>query len=410
VVLDPPKTVMDCQDKELKKTHKCTPRRVIMVHSGAFEKYVGVLDASFAQKKGDPVDWELQSFKYTPVPIDSHVPEDARVKELLEPYYDELTKEVQLDLVVGYAPQTIKRSGMEGGDSALGNIVTESMWKRQGIETDFAMTNTTGMRADMYQGPVTVEDMYNIFPWQNTITKMFLSGRDVIELFDYAARRSQKRGCVSQIQLAGAKVELFCGPCTDSNRPKDWPQARETGKACAQKILIGGAEVQQDAQYELSTNNYIAQGGSGFYMLKANTTQHDTGINMRDALIDYIRQMKPCGADSSGITPACATDSDCPADYECACDGRYVWDEASAACKDNGKCDKNGGHCALSACVSGVTTRFGRECAESKDKQADIDECKCTKKNLAAQQCTQTACLDSSNNVKEDQRVKMVLP
>ena len=407
VVLDPPKTVMDCQTTELKKKYGCTPRRVIMVHSGAFEKYVGVLDTSFSQKKGDPINWELQSFKYKPIPIDASVPEDARVKELLEPYFDELKKDVQLDLVVGYAPHTIKRVGMDGGDSGLGNIVTESMWKRQSIETDFAMTNTTGMRADMYQGPVTVEDMYNIFPWQNTITKMYLSGRDVIELFDYAARRSQTRGCVSQVQLAGARVELFCGPCTESSRPKDWPQARETDKACAQKILIDGQDVRKDAQYELATNNYIAQGGSGFYMLKANTTQHDTGINMRNALIDYIRQMKPCGADSSGNTPSCATDADCPTDYQCACDGRYVWD--SATCKDNGKCGNQGGHCALSACVNGVTERFARECSEKIDK-ASIGECKCVKQNLAAQQCTRTACLDSSNNVVEDQRVKVVLP
>ncbi len=409
VVLDPPKTVMDCTDPAFKAKRHCKSRRVILVHSGAFAKYVGVLDTAFAPSKDDPMNWELQSFKYTPYPIDSKVPEDQYVKELLEPYYDELKKAVQLDLIVGYSPSTIKRTGSSGGDSALGNIVAESMWRRQSVETDFAVTNTTGMRADMYQGPVTIEDLYNIFPWQNTITKMFLSGRDVIELFDYAARRSQKRGCVSQVQVAGARVELFCGPCTESSRPKDWPQPREPDKACAQKIEIDGMPVRQDAQYELATNNYIARGGSGFYMLKANTTQHDTGINMRNALIDYIRQMKPCGADDTGQTPACTSDADCPKDYQCACDGRYVWDAASSTCKDTGQCAQ-GGHCALSACVDGVTDRFGRECVQEKNTQKDINECKCTRKNLAAQQCTKAACLDSSNGVVEDQRVKMVLP
>lgn len=413
VVLDPPKSVMDCDknaESRIYQNYHCTPRRVIMEHSGAFAKYVGVLDTSFKQSKDDPNNWELASFKYTPIPIDSKVPEDARVKELLEPYYDELEIEVQLDLLVGYAPQTIKRTSSSGGDSALGNIVAESMWRRQSVETDFAMTNTTGMRTNMYKGPVTVEDMYNIFPWQNTITKMYLSGRDVIDLFDYTARRSQKRGCVSQVQVAGARVELFCGPCTDITRPKGWPAPNEPHKACAQKIEIDGRPVQPDSQYEMATSNYLAGGGSGFYMLKANTTQHDTGINMRDALIDYIRQMKPCSSDSSSQTPSCAADSDCDSGYVCACTGRHTWDGASGQCKDSGKCGSEGGHCALADCVNELIKRFGTGCEDALNDPEEIDKCKCSRQDLSTQQCAQAACLDSSNHVTEDGRVKMVLP
>ena len=428
VVLDPPKIVMDCQSKKIQEKYNCKPRKVLLVHSGAFAKYVGVLHATFAQSKDDPNNWEVVSSSYKPYPVDKSVPEDAYVKEILEWYFDELKKEVPLDMVVGYAPHDIKRFGTTGGDSALGNIVAESMWRRQGVQTDFALTNTTGMRADMYQGAVTVEDMYNIFPWQNTITKMYLSGRDVIEVFDYSARKTQSRGCVSQIQVAGAKVVMYCGPCTDVmghkkngyQRPDYWPKPQAPDKACAVDVRIRGrcpeyndwCPVNPDGQYEMATSNYISHGGSGYSMLRANTTQQDTGINMRDALIDYIMQMKPCYAQDDGKPAACHTDKECQNTYNsdmfmCACDGRYAWENGQ--CSQTDGCPQ-GGRCVLKACVKSVTSRYALQCNEEMKPGEPRDKCECIKRNMAGQECAKSACLNESNHVEEDGRVKVVLP
>jgi hypothetical protein len=41
----------------------------------------------------------------------------------------------------------------------------------------------------------------------------------------------------------------------------------------------------------VAVNDYIAQGGSGFAVLKRNTTKFNTGISLRDALVDYIRTL-----------------------------------------------------------------------------------------------------------------------
>ncbi len=45
------------------------------------------------------------------------------------------------------------------------------------------------------------------------------------------------------------------------------------------------------AEYRVAVNDYIAQGGSGFSVLKRNTTKFNTGISLRDALVDYIRTL-----------------------------------------------------------------------------------------------------------------------
>src|ERR1041384_6273899 len=52
--------------------------------------------------------------------------------------------------------------------------------------------------------------MFNIFPFDNSITKMQLSGVEVQDLFDFVARRSTGRGCVSHVQIAGARIVIDC--------------------------------------------------------------------------------------------------------------------------------------------------------------------------------------------------------
>jgi len=203
----------------------CKPRRVVIAHSGAFAKYLGRLDLVLtndptrASPTGNPQDYdpvngfEVQTIRYDAFPVDATVPEDPVVVDMLQPYRRALDNAVDLDILVGYSPQGSRRNVSTGGDSPLGNVVGNSIWLRLGIQTDFSMTNATGIRADLNPGPVTIEQMFNIFPFDNSIAKMELSGGEVQELFDFTAKRSARRGCSTQIQIAGARVRLNCTGC-----------------------------------------------------------------------------------------------------------------------------------------------------------------------------------------------------
>ncbi|MBM4388236.1 MAG: bifunctional metallophosphatase/5'-nucleotidase, partial [Deltaproteobacteria bacterium] len=260
ITLNPPKILEDCQTEEVKKAKDCVPRRIVLAHSGAFLKYVARLDVAVKQSEEDPDDWEIISHSYQLFPVDSTVPENQYVAEILEPYVDKMKQLIDLDLILGYSPGTLKRFSNTDGDSELGNLVATAIWTRPGIETDFALTNTNGIRDNIYPGPVTLDSMYQVFPFDNTISTVFMSGREVIELFDYAARRTAARGCNSQAQIAGARVVLKCGDCRESDlakRPANWPMPNPG--ACALSIKIGGKDIDPDMQYSLATNNYIAK-------------------------------------------------------------------------------------------------------------------------------------------------------
>jgi 5'-nucleotidase len=240
-------------------------RSVIMSHPHAFAKFVARIDLVVR-------DGRIRSHAFRLFPIDRTVPEDPDVAEVLEDYLEELDLVYDLDRVVTHASENIRRFGTYGGDSMLGNLVCEAMQYREHVETDFCVTNSLGMRTDILEGDVTYETMFNVLPFENTITTMYLSGVEVQVLLDYATARSAGRGCNSQIQVSNLSFTMNC----------------RTG--LAEDIEIAGAPITPEAIYEMATNNYIAWGGSGFEMLEINTTKQDTGIAMRDAVIDYMRQ------------------------------------------------------------------------------------------------------------------------
>ncbi len=253
IALDPPLVV----------TNEATGKRIPVVHSGAFAKFVGRLDVVVQ-------DGAVLSHSYELFPVDNTVPEDPDVAELLAEYSEQLDYELNLEQVIGYAETELTRYGTTGGDSMLGNLTAEAMRLYPGVETEIALTNTLGIRSDIPAGDITLDTLYNAMPFDNTITTMFLSGREVQELLDFNTERSTDRGCQSQAQVAGIRFTMNCAD------------------ARAENILINGVPLDLDGTYELATNNYIAHGGSGFEVLERNTTQVDTTISIRDIVKSAI--------------------------------------------------------------------------------------------------------------------------
>lgn len=489
IVLQPPKQLQDCQlvdeqgnhyinilDSEAQnadetrkyKRRRCNPRKVLLAHSGAFAKYVGRLDLTLSNNKEDlpetydPINGhEVISSEYKLIPITEDLPEDVHIRNVLQPYKQGLDALIDLDLLVGYAPEGSSRAAPGGGDSALGNMVASAMWLRQGVQTDFAMTNSAGIRAAMVPGPISIEQLYNIFPFDNSVSRMNVSGVEVQKIFDFAARRAASRGCVSQVQIAGARVVLDCnscsdrpdlvGPCQDDSNCSEGAQCNLATKtciapACARHIYVGtnghACKVDSDcgegqqgacdnlrpdangfgrcfqaidpiASYELATSNYLAQGGSGFRILRANTTQFDTKIQQRDALTEFIRRGRPCGYDPNNGTSdglkACSLDADCgdAVQYACACVGGTS-SNASGVCESTADCGGKG-RCVLRTCRNDVAAFHRRTCESARTSEAKksceeaLNPCE-----LGGEACKFLACVDDRVGNFTDNRIIMV--
>jgi 5'-nucleotidase / UDP-sugar diphosphatase len=472
IVLQPPKRVRDCSERfdeeaqsyyielagpepDKKVRRYCKPRDVVLAHSGAFAKYVGRLDLVVTNDERDlppkcdpktpqetcydPLNgFEVLTNDYTLFPVNESVPQDPIVASLLEPYAQGLDNLANLELLVGYAPDGSRRFSASGGDSPLGNLIAAAMWLRLGIQTDFSLTNTTGIRADFVPGPISVEQMYNVFPFDNSITKMQLSGVEVQDLFDFVARRSAGRGCVSQVQIAGSRIVIDCstqkatgifiGPMLEEGTD-DKPLTCQNDQDCPGKrfgqcdveIGICWQPIEPFGYYELATSNYLAGGGSGFRVLQRNTTQFDTKVQQRDALIDYIRGGSPCGASSDGELRSCSKDADCACKegsdpalcnvetgaYVCACPDAVIEGETCAS--DPDKSCGGEGACVLATCRAEVAA-FQRETCDAAPNSSIRESCLESVGPCAAggEQCKFLACVDRGLGNFSDGRLRMV--
>lgn len=347
VVLNPPQLVTDPSG-----------RKVVLAHSGAFAKYVGRLElvVKMPQRLGENEGAEVVSQDYHAFPVDGlwcnermrkyrfdddifwdpgefiQAPgvreaieecrrlEDPETTDMLVPYMLGMDFKLQLTSIFSYAPLDVqRRNNSNGGDSPLGNIAADSMRKRSRVEAEMALTNSLGIRDNLYAGVVTQESMFNVFPFENTINIMYLSGVEMQEMFDFVTERSAERGCVSQAQISGARFTMDCAQvqlndlriaCTPATVQQDCPQTGREGHApwqCLEDasgarcwahtgidIQINGKPLDTNGTYKVAVNDYIAKGGSGFTVLKRNTTRIETNISLRDSLIGYMQGFCTC--------------------------------------------------------------------------------------------------------------------
>lgn len=334
IVLRPPKVLQDCVTPRCKKFGRVASRPVFIEHSGAFLKFATRLDLVVRNK-------QILSYKQYVYPIDRRIPEDGLVNEILEPYVFETNRRFDLTRVHAFALDRMNRFDTSGGDSPLGNLVCQSMQTRRRVETDFCMTNSLGIRDIFPKGIVNDEQLFNVLPFENFIATLFLSGKEVQELYDYVTFRSSERGCASQAQISGSSFVMNCGRiraervtvggsragclqdshCGSANPETNAPggeictnviktcedacERQGAGGTCAQyccpdkvatRCQACFRPLDPNASYSLATNDYIAKGGSGFLVLERNTTQVNTGISLRQSVIDFLAQQATCDA------------------------------------------------------------------------------------------------------------------
>ena len=273
VVLDPPKVLQGPDGRD-----------VIIIHSGVNLKVVGELEIAVQNRR---IVWH----KYKTIPITEKVEENGDFVNMLRPYVQGLDYSQYLQKKVGYATSTIVRNDPANGDSPLGNIVTTAMMNHELARAQFCVTNSMGIRADIPTGEITLEKLYEVFPFENSITTMYLSGNELKTLFDFVARKSATRGCKTQVQVAGIGVELNCNPSKKLQEEHD-SFALTKCLQIGDTLVIDNYEVLlPNMLFKMATNDYMGRGGSGFYMLEANTTRLDTSVSLRDAVVDFFDEI-----------------------------------------------------------------------------------------------------------------------
>jgi 5'-nucleotidase / UDP-sugar diphosphatase len=281
LALDGALSPMDC-GPALAAERGCSARSVILAHSGALGRYVGELDLEFspvseaANTANGSNRWVVASAEHSLIPVSADVADDPALAELLEPYRERLNA-AGFETKLCFALGPLERYAENGADSALGNLIADAL--RTSTGADFALLNSTGIRADLAPGELTRAAFAAVLPFADPLTVLTLSGAQLRALFNQQARVASERKCQTPIQISGLSLQFKC-----------------SGSSSSALALLAGSSLELDSRraYTLATSAYLADGGSGFELLPSALSRRTLDVEPLQALLDAIARLPSC--------------------------------------------------------------------------------------------------------------------
>lgn len=171
--------------------------------------------------------------------------------------------------VIGWSTHQMEASGPE---SELSNWLVDHLMEETARLTrrkvDVGISNFGGIRVDMPEGDVLMDDLVSMFPFRNYLTYVALKGTDLQAIFDYMA---QTRPQV----LGGVKFVV-----TDHH---------------IDTLLVGGKPIDPKRTYGVATIDFLLDGGDGLTVAKNAKELIITDELIIDAMLPYTRSFAAAG-------------------------------------------------------------------------------------------------------------------
>lgn len=198
----------------------------------------------------DKTKHEATNFKYEALTNNKHKI-DSDIQNIVT-YWVDQTEEELAD-VIGFADEKISRSSVE-----MANMVCDS-WFYTFPNADVSITNSGGIRQDIYPGDITLETMVGLLPFDNTILELEFSGAELMEVAD----------------------DFLLGGITTTNGYR----------------LMDGSPVYADSTYTVLTTDYLYSLSDNHFSVY-DSIPMNTSVHFRQPLIDWIKSLNTSSANS----------------------------------------------------------------------------------------------------------------
>lgn len=198
---------------------------------------------------------------------DAH-PDEAAVK-MLAPYKAKVDS--VMSPVIGHSEVAMSAERPESLLSDFSaDVIRLAAIPYQGKPADVAITNMGGLRNSLPQGDVTFGNVYEIFPFENSLCLLTMNGKSLMDLFVQIAKLGGEG-------LSGARLVI-----TKDGKLKD--------------AKINGQEIDPDKLYTVATLDYLAEGNDGMTaFLEATERVCPEKATIRQIIVNYIEEMEKKG-------------------------------------------------------------------------------------------------------------------
>lgn len=203
------------------------------------------------------------------ITIESSNSIDSSIYEFIIPYKDSLNK--IMDQPIGSSSQILSSYKPE---SPLSNFVADlvleagiNFIKTHGEQQlpSVAVVNTKGLRAPLPQGTVTVGNIYEIMPFENSMVAVQLTGLQMQKLFDHMVSEGGDG-------LAGASFTM--------------------SPSQANEVLVNNKKMNDQNLYWVFTSDYIADGGDHYTILKESSNIIFSPFTIRNLIMKKVKELQ----------------------------------------------------------------------------------------------------------------------
>jgi 2',3'-cyclic-nucleotide 2'-phosphodiesterase (5'-nucleotidase family) len=248
---------------------------VIIVQAGSLGRYLGKLDLQIDTEK-DTV--TFYSGELIETIFDSSIADADAQKEV-----DHMMETIQSELneVIGILETPWERE--YGFESNLGQWEADAI--RERIGSDIAFMNSGGLRSDLEDGNITVNDIWTINPFGNTIVTMTVTGKVLNEMMENTLHKNyieiKEEGRTDLVITSGLQIKY------------DRDKMINDGRGFITQLNVKGEPVIASREYIIATNNYVGEQFNKFFgetMVKPEITY--TNILDRDLFISAVKEQK----------------------------------------------------------------------------------------------------------------------
>ncbi|WP_229707461.1 5'-nucleotidase C-terminal domain-containing protein [Sphingobacterium alkalisoli] len=196
--------------------------------------------------------------------INSDLPEDTAIVNYYSPF--KKTMEGEMNRQIGISEKFLNKSRSEP-EFLIGNFFADALLeigKKIDPAVEISFSTKGGIRSELKQGAVTVGSMFELMPFENTITLLDISGSDLLVLADFIAN------------TGGQPIGGFTMKIKDNQ---------------VITIRLNGKAIDPAKSYKLVTYDYLANGGDNVKGLSTPLKRINTSILVREGLINYVEQL-----------------------------------------------------------------------------------------------------------------------
>lgn len=187
---------------------------------------------------------------------------------------------------IGTTPDTWRADSARMTPTALTGFILEV--ERRVTNADLASTAAFDLQARIGPGPITVAQLAQLYPYENTLRAVRISGAQLKAYIEHSNRyyRTEPAGAlVPDTSVAGYNFDVVSGVSYTVD------VSRQAGERVT-TLIYRGKPVAPGDSFTLALNNYRQSGGGGYAMLRDAPVVYDKQEEIRQLLIDEVRRKR----------------------------------------------------------------------------------------------------------------------